>query len=199
MFLSKSDEEIGVNRKLAKELVDKWVSFLGCSCFICTLLTLCQMLDFHRDVIFNCLSLQLCWQSLNMDFCPRGFIKCVCSLEDMHSLLSFASPSVWDYVLVWFLQIQSLQIPYYVMCLVSCPIFIGLYMQEWLLILSLCALYLQSRPIFNKSTRFEDMRNAEDDRAPFRRPPVKKYSLAPFFNICLMQYNIYLLQYFGFY
>lgn len=26
MFLSKSDEEISVNRKLAKELVDKWVS-----------------------------------------------------------------------------------------------------------------------------------------------------------------------------
>ncbi|KAL2348883.1 hypothetical protein Fmac_002883 [Flemingia macrophylla] len=31
-----------------------------------------------------------------------------------------------------------------------------------------------SRPIFNKSTRFEDMRNMEDDRAPFRRPSVKK-------------------------
>ncbi|XP_052111732.1 protein IWS1 homolog 1-like isoform X1 [Arachis duranensis] len=31
-----------------------------------------------------------------------------------------------------------------------------------------------SRPIFNKSTRFEDMRNAEDDRIPFRRPTVKK-------------------------
>ncbi|KAL4356565.1 hypothetical protein AHAS_Ahas09G0099400 [Arachis hypogaea] len=28
--------------------------------------------------------------------------------------------------------------------------------------------------IFNKSTRFEDMRNAEDDRIPFRRPTVKK-------------------------
>jgi hypothetical protein len=26
MFLSRSDEEINVNRKLAKELVDKWVS-----------------------------------------------------------------------------------------------------------------------------------------------------------------------------
>ncbi|XP_057448681.1 protein IWS1 homolog 1-like [Lotus japonicus] len=31
-----------------------------------------------------------------------------------------------------------------------------------------------SRPIFNKSTRFEDMRNIEDERAPFRRPSVKK-------------------------
>ncbi|QHN77741.1 protein IWS1 homolog 1-like [Arachis ipaensis] len=31
-----------------------------------------------------------------------------------------------------------------------------------------------SRPIFNKSTWFEDMRNAEDDRIPFRRPTVKK-------------------------
>ncbi|CAK8540282.1 unnamed protein product [Lathyrus sativus] len=33
-----------------------------------------------------------------------------------------------------------------------------------------------SRPIFNKSTRFEDMRNTEDDRAPYRRPSVKKPS-----------------------
>ncbi|KAJ9555184.1 hypothetical protein OSB04_009798 [Centaurea solstitialis] len=31
-----------------------------------------------------------------------------------------------------------------------------------------------SRPIFNKSTRFEDMRNFEDERTPFRRPSVKK-------------------------
>lgn len=31
-----------------------------------------------------------------------------------------------------------------------------------------------SRPIFNKSTRFEDMRNAEDERVPYRRPSVKK-------------------------
>ncbi|XP_076906986.1 protein IWS1 homolog 1-like [Bidens hawaiensis] len=31
-----------------------------------------------------------------------------------------------------------------------------------------------SRPIFNKSTRFEDMRNYEDERAPIRRPSVKK-------------------------
>jgi transcription factor SPN1 len=31
-----------------------------------------------------------------------------------------------------------------------------------------------SRPIFNKSTRFEDMRNNEDDRVPYRRPSVKK-------------------------
>ncbi|XAR70680.1 hypothetical protein NMG60_11027617 [Bertholletia excelsa] len=30
-----------------------------------------------------------------------------------------------------------------------------------------------SRPIFNKSTRFEDMRNYEDERAPYRRPSVK--------------------------
>ncbi|KAI9397915.1 hypothetical protein POPTR_003G097700v4 [Populus trichocarpa] len=32
-----------------------------------------------------------------------------------------------------------------------------------------------SRPIFNKSTRFEDMRNVEDDRA-FRRPTVRRPS-----------------------
>ncbi|KAL0553079.1 hypothetical protein IC582_006965 [Cucumis melo] len=31
-----------------------------------------------------------------------------------------------------------------------------------------------SRPIFNKSTRFEDMRNVEDERVPFRRPLAKK-------------------------
>ncbi|KAD5317335.1 hypothetical protein E3N88_17281 [Mikania micrantha] len=31
-----------------------------------------------------------------------------------------------------------------------------------------------SRPIFNKSTRFEDMRNYEDDRIPMRRPSMKK-------------------------
>lgn len=31
-----------------------------------------------------------------------------------------------------------------------------------------------SRPIFNKSTRFEDMRNFDDERAPFRRPSGKK-------------------------
>ncbi|XP_039169034.1 protein IWS1 homolog 1-like [Eucalyptus grandis] len=31
-----------------------------------------------------------------------------------------------------------------------------------------------SRPIFNKSTRFEDMRNLEDDRISYRRPSVKK-------------------------
>ncbi|KAM6556567.1 hypothetical protein CsatB_003586 [Cannabis sativa] len=31
-----------------------------------------------------------------------------------------------------------------------------------------------SRPIFNKSTRFEDMRNVEDERVPYRRPMVKK-------------------------
>nr|GMD78067.1 protein IWS1 homolog 1 [Ipomoea batatas] len=31
-----------------------------------------------------------------------------------------------------------------------------------------------SRPIFNKSTRFEDMKNYEEERAAFRRPPVKK-------------------------
>ncbi|CAK9173460.1 unnamed protein product [Ilex paraguariensis] len=31
-----------------------------------------------------------------------------------------------------------------------------------------------SRPIFNKSTRFEDMRNFDDERVLFRRPSVKK-------------------------
>lgn len=33
---------------------------------------------------------------------------------------------------------------------------------------------MQSRPIFNKSTRFEDMKTVEDDRVPFRRPSAKK-------------------------
>jgi transcription factor SPN1 len=37
-------------------------------------------------------------------------------------------------------------------------------------------LMMQSRPIFNKSTRFEDMRNLDEDRVPYRRPPVKKPS-----------------------
>ncbi|KAF8397472.1 hypothetical protein HHK36_016389 [Tetracentron sinense] len=31
-----------------------------------------------------------------------------------------------------------------------------------------------SRPIFNKSTRFEDMRNFDDEKVPFRRPSLKK-------------------------
>ncbi|CAA6654994.1 unnamed protein product [Spirodela intermedia] len=31
-----------------------------------------------------------------------------------------------------------------------------------------------SRPIFNKSTRFEDMRGFDDERIPYRRPPMKK-------------------------
>ncbi|KAJ6808946.1 protein IWS1-like protein 1-like [Iris pallida] len=31
-----------------------------------------------------------------------------------------------------------------------------------------------SRPIFNKSTRFEDMRSYDDERIPYRRPPSKK-------------------------
>lgn len=31
-----------------------------------------------------------------------------------------------------------------------------------------------SRPIFQKSTRFEDMRNFDEERAPYRRPPPKK-------------------------
>ncbi|KAJ6826752.1 protein IWS1-like protein 1-like [Iris pallida] len=31
-----------------------------------------------------------------------------------------------------------------------------------------------SRPIFNKSTRFEDMRRYDDERIPYRRPPSKK-------------------------
>uniref|UniRef100_A0A0E0BX25 TFIIS N-terminal domain-containing protein n=1 Tax=Oryza meridionalis TaxID=40149 RepID=A0A0E0BX25_9ORYZ len=31
-----------------------------------------------------------------------------------------------------------------------------------------------SRPIFNKSTRFEDMRRYDDERAPYRRPQMKK-------------------------
>ncbi|CAM8946706.1 unnamed protein product [Rhodiola kirilowii] len=33
-----------------------------------------------------------------------------------------------------------------------------------------------SRPIFNKSTRFEDMRSLEEERAPYRRPIAKKSS-----------------------
>ena len=40
-------------------------------------------------------------------------------------------------------------------------------------------LSLQSRPIFNKSTRFEDMRNVEEERVPYRRPMVKKYFPIP--------------------
>ncbi|KAK9127085.1 hypothetical protein Syun_015882 [Stephania yunnanensis] len=31
-----------------------------------------------------------------------------------------------------------------------------------------------SRPIFNKSTRFEDMRNIDEERVPYRRPAAKK-------------------------
>jgi len=38
MFLSKSDEEISVNRKLAKELVDKWVSNTRLNYFLITML-----------------------------------------------------------------------------------------------------------------------------------------------------------------
>ncbi|KAL6626724.1 hypothetical protein ACP70R_030450 [Stipagrostis hirtigluma subsp. patula] len=34
----------------------------------------------------------------------------------------------------------------------------------------------KSRPIFNKSTRFEDMRRYDDERAPYRRPQMKKPS-----------------------
>ncbi|XWS49305.1 hypothetical protein CRYUN_Cryun13aG0152500 [Craigia yunnanensis] len=34
-----------------------------------------------------------------------------------------------------------------------------------------------SRPIFNKSTRFEDMRNVDDDRVPLRRPSVKSLQI----------------------
>ncbi|KFK44957.1 hypothetical protein AALP_AA1G325500 [Arabis alpina] len=36
-----------------------------------------------------------------------------------------------------------------------------------------------SRPIFSKSTRFEDMRNHDEDRVPYRRPPVKKPANKP--------------------
>ncbi|KAH9327293.1 hypothetical protein KI387_007471, partial [Taxus chinensis] len=31
-----------------------------------------------------------------------------------------------------------------------------------------------SRPIFQKSTRYEDMRGFDEDRVPYRRPPPKK-------------------------
>jgi len=34
MFLSKSDEETTANRKLAKELVDKWVSLFPVSTYV---------------------------------------------------------------------------------------------------------------------------------------------------------------------
>jgi hypothetical protein len=34
MFLSKSDEETTANRKLAKELVDKWVSLCSVSTYV---------------------------------------------------------------------------------------------------------------------------------------------------------------------
>jgi hypothetical protein len=40
MFLSKSDEETTANRKLAKELVDKWVSL--CSQYTSVRLFYCQ-------------------------------------------------------------------------------------------------------------------------------------------------------------
>lgn len=36
---------------------------------------------------------------------------------------------------------------------------------------------IQSRPIFQKSTRFEDMRRYDDERAPYRRPQMKKWVL----------------------
>ena len=88
MFLSKSDEETTGNRKLAKELVDKWVS--------------------------------LCYQT--------HYVLCPC-------LLSKGS------LLVCHLIIVNKK---------------------------------QSRPIFNKSTRFEDMRRYDDERAPYRRPQMKK-------------------------
>lgn len=83
MFLSKSDEETTANRKLAKELVDKWVS-------LCSLYHVCL-------------------------FTVNGFL-------------------------------------------------VG----------TLCCKKIQSRPIFNKSTRFEDMRRYDDERAPYRRPQMKK-------------------------
>jgi len=34
MFLSKSDEETTANKKLAKELVDKWVSLFSVSTYV---------------------------------------------------------------------------------------------------------------------------------------------------------------------
>lgn len=82
MFLSKSDEETTSNRRLAKDLVDKWVN------------------------------------SFSIAPIPLNQIPSICLL--------------------------------------------------------LYALILQSRPIFNKSTRFEDMRNLDEDRVPYRRPAVKK-------------------------
>jgi transcription factor SPN1 len=83
MFLSKSDEETTANRKLAKELVDKWVSLFSVSIFV---------------FVFGCC---------------EGFLLVTCKKN-------------------------------------------------------------QSRPIFNKSTRFEDMKRYDDERAPYRRPQMKK-------------------------
>ncbi|KAL0283723.1 UNVERIFIED_CONTAM: protein IWS11 [Sesamum angustifolium] len=95
MFFSKSDEETTANRKLAKELVDKWLG------------------------------------------------------------------DVW-----WFLFVMSLSVIEPQM-LKSCASEI-LRTFNWTILH--CDL---SRPIFNKSTRFEDMKNFEDERI-FRRPPSKK-------------------------
>lgn len=92
MFLSKSDEETTANRKLAKELVDKWVC-------------LCQ----QNSVIFF-------------------LVKC-------H--FAFMNP---------------------------CFVMMSYYY----------CFKKQSRPIFNKSTRFEDMRRYDDERAPYRRPQMRK-------------------------
>lgn len=47
---------------------------------------------------------------------------------------------------------------------------------KWSYLFKFLFICLQSRPIFNKSTRFEDMRNFEDERtSSFRRPSLKKY------------------------
>lgn len=55
-------------------------------------------------------------------------------------------------------------------------------------------MWLQSRPIFNKSTRFEDMRNVEDDRIPYRRPSVKKYFLLLVTSVSSLFYHVHFLS-----
>ena len=42
---------------------------------------------------------------------------------------------------------------------------------------------IQSRPIFQKSTRYEELRNFDDERPPPPRPPTKKWAICNITNI----------------
>ncbi|KAK4853578.1 hypothetical protein QYF36_011070 [Acer negundo] len=46
---------------------------------------------------------------------------------------------------------------------------------------------MQGHPILNKSTWFENMKNAEDDKIPFRRPLVKKLFFRPKNKVASME------------